>query len=273
LLKLAGMPDTDLQRLLRHYDIDQVHLVSSLTRSLERFKTGNARTPALSPQLVRLISDAWMLASPDFGAPRIRSGHLLLALRENDELARLAREASGEFEKIAVADLHQNLPTLVAGSGEDRDSGMPEDRNSGMPAVARIFISYRREDSSGWAGRLYDRLSQRFGGDNVFMDIDTIDPGLDFVEVIQQAVGSCDVLVALIGRHWLTSTDEQGQRRLENPEDFVRLEITAALERNIRVIPALLQGAPDAASGGAAGRPEAAGAPQCTCGQRDPLSR
>jgi hypothetical protein len=76
------------------------------------------------------------------------------------------------------------------------------------------------------------------------MDIDTIDPGLDFVEVIQQAVGSCDVLVALIGRHWLTSTDEQGQQRLENPEDFVRLEITAALERNIRVIPALLQGAP-----------------------------
>src|SRR2546428_63735 len=126
------MPDTDLQRLLRHYDIDQVHLVSSLTRSLERFKTGNARTPALSPQLVRLISDAWMLAALDFGAARIRSGHLLLALLENDELARLAREASGEFEKIAVADLHQNLPTLVAGSGEHRDSGMPEDRNFGM---------------------------------------------------------------------------------------------------------------------------------------------
>jgi type VI secretion system protein VasG len=126
LLKLAEMPDTDLQRLLRHYDIDQVRLVSSLTHILERFKTGNARTPALSPQLVRLISDAWMLASLDFGAPRIRSGYLLLALLENDELARLAREALGEFEKIAVADLHQNLPTLVAGSGEDCDSGMPE---------------------------------------------------------------------------------------------------------------------------------------------------
>jgi hypothetical protein len=76
------------------------------------------------------------------------------------------------------------------------------------------------------------------------MDINTIEPGLDFVEVIEQAVGSCDALVALIGRQWLTITDTSGQRRLDNPEDFVRLEIAAALTRNIRVIPALLQGAP-----------------------------
>src|SRR5882724_5887907 len=75
------------------------------------------------------------------------------------------------------------------------------------------------------------------------MDIDTIEPGLDFVEVIEQAVSSCDVLVALIGRQWLTITDNSGRRRLYNPEDFVRLEIAAALARNIRVIPALVQGA------------------------------
>ena len=73
--------------------------------------------------------------------------------------------------------------------------------------MARIFISYRRDDSGGWAGRLYDRLSQHFGRENVFMDIDTIEPGLDFVAVIEQAVGSCDALVALIGRQWLTITD------------------------------------------------------------------
>ena len=107
--------------------------------------------------------------------------------------------------------------------------------------MARVFISYRREDSSGWAGRLYDRLSQRFGGDNVFMDIDTIEPGLDFVEVIQRAVGSCDVLIALIGRQWPTVSDATGQRRLDNPEDFVRLEIAAALRRDIPVIPVLVR--------------------------------
>ena len=92
--------------------------------------------------------------------------------------------------------------------------------------MARIFISYRRDDSGGWESRLYDRLSQHFGRDNVFMDIDTIEPGLDFVAVIQEAVGSCEALIAVIGRQWLTSTDAVGQRRLDNPEDFVRVEIT-----------------------------------------------
>jgi TIR domain-containing protein/Sel1 repeat-containing protein len=110
--------------------------------------------------------------------------------------------------------------------------------------MARIFLSYRREDSGGWAGRLYDRLSRHFGDEHVFMDIDTIEPGLDFVEVIQQAVQSCDVLIALIGRQWLTVAGATGQPRLANPEDFVRLEIATALERNIRVIPVLVQDAP-----------------------------
>ena len=110
--------------------------------------------------------------------------------------------------------------------------------------MARIFLSYRREDSGGWAGRLYDRLSQRFGDEHVFMDIDAIEPGLDFVEVIQQAVLSCDVLITLIGRQWLTVADATGKPRLTNPEDFVRLEIATALERNIRIIPVLVQDAP-----------------------------
>jgi formylglycine-generating enzyme required for sulfatase activity len=108
--------------------------------------------------------------------------------------------------------------------------------------MSRIFISYRRDDSAGYAGRLYDRLSERFGGDQIFMDIDTIEPGLDFVEVIEKAVGSCDALIALIGRQWLTITDAAG-RRLDKPEDPVRLEIATALDRNIRVIPVLVRGA------------------------------
>jgi hypothetical protein len=89
---------------------------------------------------------------------------------------------------------------------------------------------------------LYDRLSQHFGRDNLFMDV-AIALGLDFVEAIQNAVGSCDVLLAVIGGQWLTNTDPLGHRRLDNPEDFVRLEITTALERRIRVIPVLVGGA------------------------------
>jgi len=108
--------------------------------------------------------------------------------------------------------------------------------------MARIFISYRHEDSFAYAGRIYDRLTSQFGAANVFMDVDTLKPGVDFVEVLEQAVASCDVLIAVIGKQWATSADEQGNRKLENPDDFVRLEIGAALDRNIRVVPVLVGG-------------------------------
>ena len=90
---------------------------------------------------------------------------------------------------------------------------------------------------------MYDRLSQHFGRDNLFMDIDSIALGLDFARAIRNAVGSCDILLAVIGRQWLTSSDPLGHRRLDNPEDFVRLEIMAALTRNVRLIPVLVSGA------------------------------
>jgi hypothetical protein len=105
-----------------------------------------------------------------------------------------------------------------------------------------IFICYRRDDSSGHAGRLFDRLSTRFGEDQVFMDIEHIEPGEKFDRVIENAVGACEILIAVIGRHWISSTDGSS-RRLDNPKDFVRLEIVAALNRDVRVIPVLVQGA------------------------------
>lgn len=120
------------------------------------------------------------------------------------------------------------------------------DTMDGRPASpersAKIFINYRREDSAGHAGRLLDRLRERFPG-RVFMDIDTIQPGVDFVDVIEQAVGSCEVLIVMIGREWLTATDASGHRRLDNSADFVRLEVATALARGIRVIPVLVEGA------------------------------
>ncbi len=106
-----------------------------------------------------------------------------------------------------------------------------------------IFVSYRRQDSDHLAGRLYDRLVDRFGEGQVFMDVDTIEPGLDFAEEVTRAVAACQVLVAVIGPAWLTATDGRGRRRLDNPGDFVRLEIETALTRGVRVIPVLAQGA------------------------------
>jgi hypothetical protein len=97
-----------------------------------------------------------------------------------------------------------------------------------------IFISYRREDASPQAGRLYDHLSNRFGEDRVFMDIDSIAIGTDFARAIVEAVSGCSILLALVGRHWSAVTDVKGVRRIDYPQDFVRVEIETALQRNIR---------------------------------------
>ena len=108
---------------------------------------------------------------------------------------------------------------------------------------SRIFLSYRREDTAGHAGRLRDALVERFGPGRVFMDLESIRGGDDFVETLEKAVASCAVVVVLIGRQWLSAPGKDGQRRLDDPHDFVRLEVEAALKRGVRVIPALVQGA------------------------------
>jgi glycerophosphoryl diester phosphodiesterase len=107
-----------------------------------------------------------------------------------------------------------------------------------------VFISYRRQETAWPARQLYELLSERFGADQVFKDIDTIEPGDDFVEKLTEAVGSCDVLLALIGETWLMITGEDGRPRLSNPDDYVRLEIETALGRSdVRVIPILVDSA------------------------------
>lgn len=109
--------------------------------------------------------------------------------------------------------------------------------------MPRIFISYRRTDSAGHAGRLYDRLRAHFGKDRVFMDVTGIEAGTDFVDTIDAAVGGCDVLIAVIGREWVASSDGAGRRRLDLPNDFIRLEVGSALKRKVRVVPVLVEGA------------------------------
>ena len=106
-----------------------------------------------------------------------------------------------------------------------------------------IFISYRRDDAEGHAGRLFEDLAEHFGKASVFMDVTGIEPGRDFRHVIEQQVASCGVLLAVIGKSWLTATDAEGRRRLEDPYDFVRLETEAALKRDIPVVPVLVHGA------------------------------
>lgn len=108
--------------------------------------------------------------------------------------------------------------------------------------TGRIFINYRRGDSQAAAGRLFDRLSLHFPRDRLFMDVDAIEPGVDFVQSIDQQVSSCSAFIAVIGPDWLKVRNAAGGRRLDDPNDYVRLEIEAALKRDIRVIPVLVDG-------------------------------
>jgi hypothetical protein len=106
--------------------------------------------------------------------------------------------------------------------------------------MSKIFVSYRREDSKHVVGRIFDHLSHHFGADHVFKDVDSIPLGEDFRNVIGGSVSSCDVVLAVIGDRWLALEDEAGNRRLDDPDDFVRIEIEAGLNRGIPVIPVLV---------------------------------
>src|SRR6516162_1171169 len=108
--------------------------------------------------------------------------------------------------------------------------------------AAKVFISYRREDSAAYAGRIRDRLEREFGRDLLFIDVDGIPLGANFVKVLREEITKCSVLLAVIGPRWLDARDEDGTRRLDNPEDFVRIEIAVALQREIPTIPILLDG-------------------------------
>lgn len=107
----------------------------------------------------------------------------------------------------------------------------------------KIFINYRRDNSIATAGRLHDRLLKAFGRTRLFMDVDNIPAGVDFVEYLSDQVAACDVFLAVIDPQWISAKDHQGRRRLDNPDDFVAIEIAAALARDIRVIPVLIDGA------------------------------
>jgi len=126
-----------LLRIFRQYEVDTSRLARDVTRSLDRLKTGNARTPALSPRLPQLFEQAWNAATIDYGAHVIRSGHLLVALLGDPDLGRMAREISPELKKISLESLQKTLPALISGSSEDADAGSAAAVAEGPAQAAR----------------------------------------------------------------------------------------------------------------------------------------
>ncbi|MPV36319.1 toll/interleukin-1 receptor domain-containing protein [Georgenia subflava] len=116
-------------------------------------------------------------------------------------------------------------------------------RRESQPSPLAIFISYRRSGAAGTAGRLYDTLANRFGDDHVFMDVDSIEPGEDFTEVLARTLRRSRAMVVVIGPTWLDVRDSEGNRRLDDPDDFVRMEVEHALSAGLKVLPVLVEGA------------------------------
>src|SRR5262245_41688686 len=139
LVKLLEATNSDVKKIINHFGVNASRLNKELATAIDRFKTGNARNPALSPRIPKLISEAWLLASVEYGAPQVRSGHLMLALLTNEELSTLVKQGSKELQLIAPDTLRDKFQSIVAGSEEDRAAvaaAAPGDAAAGAVAPA-----------------------------------------------------------------------------------------------------------------------------------------
>ena len=147
LMKLLDSPDTDFARIMRAFEFDKSRFTAELMRSLDRLKTGNARTPVFSPSLIKMFTEAWSIGTLNYNAGKIRSGFLILALVSDDELARLMREVSKEFQKINGETLRKEFVAIIHGSKEDVEvagfqpaaGGVAEMGTPGTMSVQNIF--------------------------------------------------------------------------------------------------------------------------------------
>ncbi len=239
LLKLAEQRGTDFDLIAKHFSLDVDRVVRDLNRTLDGLHTGNARSPAFSPALLRLLSNSWVIASINYDESRICTGHTVAASlsAEFDK-----RDYGREWRKIDANQLSANYLEIVRASSESASEDQSKAQSSPMLAT-RFFISYRRRDSGNSAGRLYDHLVGALGRERVFMDVASLDPGQLFAVVLADAIDRCDVVLAVIGNRWNMANGRLKRRLLDDENDWVRMELLMAIEKGKRIIPCLVDGA------------------------------
>src|SRR5208337_3455448 len=148
LVKLLEATDGDFDRILKQFGVNRSHLAGDLTRSLDKLKTGNARTPVFSPSLAQMLGDSWTIGSIDFGSAQIRSGFTILALVASPDLMRMVKDISREFQKISAEALHRDFWSVVAGSPEDRETAqaVPIGDSGVGPAAGSSPVSGKMEN-------------------------------------------------------------------------------------------------------------------------------
>jgi len=241
LMKLLDDPASDFARIIDCFRLERSRLAAELARSLDRLKAGSARTPQFHPLLADALTKGWTFGSLELGARVIRSGFVVYALVADEGLARVLSEVSPEVNKIEAEQLRNRFLDVVAESGEiERTAAQTEVlKPAGGPP---IFISYRKNDSSFYADFLFGYLRAEIADVRVFRDTDTLRAGMLFSEKITESIASCDILLALIGKKWM-GMKEGGRRRIDQEDDWVRLEVAEALRLNKWVIPCLVGGA------------------------------
>jgi hypothetical protein len=244
LTKLLDASEGDFPLILDHFEVDRRSMAADVARLLDRLESGNAQTPSLSPDLVALLREAWVFGSIDYSASEVRTGFLVFALLDESGSARLVRDSIRELKKIDPTLLRRDFLQIVRGSNEDPVEGTVAPAARAAAVHRRlVFISYRRADTNDLADRLVDRIKAEVKDIEVWRDEDTMMPGVVFSDAIDRAIAAADIVLVLIGKKWLTATDEQGARRIQGEDDFVRREIAAAFRQKKYVVPCLIGGA------------------------------
>jgi hypothetical protein len=224
LSKLLDQRDTEMDLALHHFEIDTLRLKEDLERKLGALTTGNTRTPALSPLVLRLMTEAWLCATIDCGDTQIRTGHILVALRTDDQLQTYVREITAELDKVSTADLPARLADLRSKSKESGATASSADPPPiAPPTEAFSFVSYDRRDQEFvfWlAGELRKHHIE------VWVDQWSINPGDDWDHAIESSIDRCGTFIVILT-----------PRSSESRE--VHSEVQAALNRSKRIIPIL----------------------------------
>lgn len=247
--QIFQLPDSDMLRIIRHFEIDSDRMAKEITEALDRLPRGATSISNLAIHVEHATERGWVYASLMFGLPVVRTGTLLIGILKTPTLKNTLGAISRELFAINADVLADDFWSITKGSPEDGLSAQ-DGTTIGAASITSqrdIFICYRRQDSVHATGRIFDRLTATFGKERVFKDVNSIPAGVkDFAEEIQQQLKSARVMLAVVGDSWLTASNTTtGKRRLDEKDDFVRIELKWGLDnKDVAVIPVLLDDTP-----------------------------
>lgn len=247
--QLLQSQESDLHRIIKSYEIDLSKLGKDMVETLDLLPKGSTTIVDLSSDVEEAVERGWIYATLMFADLKIRSGYLLIGILKTKSLSNRLFNISTEFERIKVDSLADRFAQITEGSPEI-DSKSHDDvfrvgsiNNNNNDAVGpRIFIAYRRKDSRHFVGRIYDRLTRRFGTENVFRDLDSLPLGKHYREIIFPEITKVSVVLVIIGESWINNGNSKSETHIDQVEDVLRMEIEAGLSLKKSVIPVLIDG-------------------------------